>query len=88
MATPPSHLTQIEVHVLCGQRDDSLALFHFLLQVIWGEAVPGGIAFIEDERGAYAFGVNSGSAQASSGEGNVKFHDPIIIENHAFCIEG
>ena len=35
------------MHVFGGQGDDSLALFHFLLQVIGGEASRGEFKFVE-----------------------------------------
>lgn len=71
-----------------GKCDDFLSFHQSVVQLIGGKTVPAGIAVIENKSRAEAINVNQGAFQIILGKGQIEFHDPIVVDNHALHIKG
>jgi len=57
-----------------------------MVQLIWSEAIPGGVAVIEKENGAEVGRAKVGSLQTTPGESQIELQDPIVIHKHALVV--
>jgi hypothetical protein len=75
-------------HILSRECYDFLSFCQSLVQFIRSEPIPGGIAVVEKESGAQVISANAGTLQETLGEKQIEFQDPVVINNHAFDING